>query len=186
MMDLQRLHNSANRGHSRRVSAISGLIAERAGYPKAESQIIAQAAQFHDCGKSEIPAHVLYKPSILTPGEYGIIKAHTTIGYNLLNEAARILTAAAFVAGHHHERMDGTGYHRFSGHEIHPYARLVACADVFDALYSRRAYKEPWDMAKIQAFFMEQSGKQFDPVMVYALSCVMDDVLTLYKNHDCR
>ena len=181
-MDLQRLHNSANRGHSRRVSAISGLIAERVGYPQAESRIIAQAALFHDCGKSEIPAQVLYKPSVLTPGEYRMIKTHTTIGYRLLNDAARILTAAAFVAGHHHERMDGTGYHNLSSHEIHPYARLVACADVFDALYSRRAYKKPWDMAKIRAFFTEQSGKQFDPTIVHVLFNVMDDILNQYES----
>ena len=182
MMDLQRLHNSANRGHSRRVSAISGLIAERAGYPQAESRIIAQAALFHDCGKSEIPAHVLYKPSVLTPGEYGVIKTHTTIGYRLLSEAARILTAAAFVAGHHHEHMNGAGYHNLSGDEIHPYARLVACADVFDALYSRRAYKKPWDMTKIRAFFAEQSGKQFDPIMAALLFNGIDDVLSIYKD----
>ena len=98
-----------------------------------------------------------------------------------MNEAARILTAAAFVAGHHHERMDGTGYHKLSGHEIHPYARLVACADVFDALYSRRVYKESWNIAKIRAFFTEQSGKQFDPIMAALLFNGIDDVLSIYQ-----
>jgi putative nucleotidyltransferase with HDIG domain len=180
-MDLQTLSNSAGRGHSRRVSAISGLLADRAGYSQAESQVIAQAALLHDCGKAYIPADILYKPSALTPGEYGIIKTHTDIGCELLNEAAQLLATAAIVAKQHHEYINGSGYHHMLGGEIHPYAKLIACADVFDALYSRRPYKEPWDISKIQAFFTEQSGKHFDPAMVHALFSVIDKVLALYQ-----
>jgi putative two-component system response regulator len=180
-MDLQKLKHGSERGHSRRVSAISGLIAERAGYLQAESQIIAQAALFHDCGKSELPTAILHKPSALTPAEYDVIKTHTTIGHKTLSEAAAVLSAASSMAAQHHERMDGTGYHNLSGDEIHPYARIAACADVFDALYSRRDYKEPWDVAKIREYFTGQSGKQFDPAIVTVLLSILDDVLAIYN-----
>ena len=91
------------------------------------------------------------------------------------------MSAATIVASQHHEQVDGTGYHHLSGENIHPYARLVACADVMDALYSRRSYKEPWDIAKIREYFTAHSGKQFDPEMVRILFSVLADVLALYK-----
>ena len=173
-MNFLKLTNSADTEHSRKVSQISGLMAEKAGYSQDESQSISQAALYHDVGKSSIPAYILNKPAALTPDEYDIIKTHTAIG-------AEILTVAAILAEQHHERIDGNGYHRLSSGKIHPYAKLVACADVFDALYSHRAYKKPWDMAKIREYFNAQAGTQFNPAMVQVLFSIIEDVLNLYK-----
>ena len=181
-MDLPELINNANYEHSRKVSAISGLMAEKAGLPQSGSRDIAQAALYHDVGKSAVPPDIINKPASLTPAEYEIIKTHTTAGVRQINDVVRLLTIAGILAGQHHEHVDGRGYHHLSGDKIHPYAKLVACADVFDALYSQRPYKERWDLAKIRRYFITQSGNQFDPVMVDVLFSILDDVLALYKN----
>lgn len=180
-MDLLSLINNANYEHSRRVSEISGLLAERAGYSQAESRVIAQAALFHDVGKSAIPPSILNKPASLTPGEYELVKTHAALGCKQITEVIHILTAAALIAQQHHEHENGGGYYHLSGSDIHPYSKLVACADVFDALYNRRPYKEPWDMDKIRAYFTAQTGKQFDGEMVALLFGMIDDVLKLYE-----
>ena len=180
-MVLQKLMDSTQDGHSRRVSLISGLLAEKAGYPKAEIEIITQAALLHDVGKIAIPGYILNKPSGLTPDEYEIIKSHTTTGYKQLNEAARILALAAVAARQHHEHTDGYGYpDGINGSEIHPYSKLIAVADVFDALYSRRAYKEPWEIERIRAYFTEQAGKQFDRELAMLLLSIIADVQAVY------
>jgi len=179
-MDLQSLIKNANFDHSRKVSQISGMMARKAGYSEAESRIIEQAGLYHDVGKSALPIEILNKPGALTPSEYEIIKTHTILGCKQITEAVQILSVAALVAQQHHEKADSTGYYHLSCKETHPYARLVSCADVMDALYSRRAYKNSWDIAKIREYFTAQSGKQFDPEMVNVLFSIMDDVLKLY------
>lgn len=180
-MDLFSLTSNADCDHSRKVSQISRLMAHKAGYSKNEIEIISQAAWFHDVGKSDIPECILNKPSKLTPDEYEIVQTHTTNGYRQINEAARILSLAAVVAREHHEHVNGDGYFNLTGREMHPYSKLVACADVFDALRSRRVYKDPWSIDKIRDLFAEQSGKHFDTAMVSVLFSIMDDVLTLYQ-----
>lgn len=179
-MELLNLIKSANTDHSRRVSQISGLMAQRAGFSQDESRIIAEAALFHDVGKAAIPQSILNKSCELTPDEFEIIKTHTTAGAARLREAAGMLSLAAVLAEQHHERIDGTGYHSLSAGEIHTHAKLVACADVFDALYSRRPYKEPWEMEKILRYFNGQAN-QFDPAMVKTLLNAIVDILALYQ-----
>ena len=184
-MDLQALINNTNYDHSRKVSQISGLMARKAGYSENESRIIEQAALFHDVGKSEIPKYILRKPASLTPEEYETIKTHVTAGYKQLNEAAQILGVASKVASDHHEHVDGYGYpHGITSNEMHDYAKLVACADVMDALYNRRAYKEPWSVSKIKEYFTARYGKQFDPEMVKVLFSIMDDILQIYNEQE--
>ena len=181
-MDLAKLINSTKYEHSRKVSLISGLMAEKAGYSQSEVQIISQAALYHDIGKSGIPKIILNKTSVLTPEEFDIVKTHTVIGCNQITHAIQVLTAAAIVAQQHHEHVNSdAGYHRLSGDAIHPYAKLVAVADVYDALRARRSYKEPWDAARIAEYFAAQSGKQFDRDMVNLLFRVLGDVQALYS-----
>lgn len=179
-MNLLKLIRNADTEHSRRVSQITGLMARRAGYSQAESRMIEQAALFHDAGKAAIPQSILNKPSSLTPAEISLVKTHTSAGAFQLSDAVRILSLATILAEQHHEHIDGNGYHHLSGDEIHPYAKLVACADVFDALYSRRAYKEPWSVESIKDYFAAKSGKQFDSKMTLLLLSIIDDILTLY------
>jgi HD-GYP domain-containing protein (c-di-GMP phosphodiesterase class II) len=179
---LHLIDNAASDTHSRNVALISEMMARKAGYSDAESRIIAQAALFHDAGKIEIPGHILNKPSALTPDEYDIVKTHTTAGYKRLNKAAQILALASVASLQHHEHADGHGYpDSIAGSETHPYSKLIACADVADALFSHRTYKNPWNINIIRAYFTEQSGKQFDPAMVRVLFSIMDKVQALYQ-----
>ena len=179
-MFIQKLIDNTSDGHSRRVSQISALLAKAAGYTQAESVLIAQAALLHDVGKVDIPDRILHKPSSLTPDEYDIMKSHTILGCKKIEEAIRILEAATVICREHHERWDGSGYYRLSGENIHPYARLVAVADVFDALYSKRTYKESWDISRICSYFSKQAGKQFEYELALILLSIIADVRAIY------
>lgn len=181
-VDLFSLVDSTNFEHSQTVSQISRLMASKAGFSDSESQVIAQAALCHDVGKSAIPADILNKPSSLTPAEYETIKTHTTAGYEQITKAIQTLTTAAIVALQHHEHIDGGGYWHLRGEDIHPYAKLVAVADVFDALYSRRSYKEPWGVDRVKGYIAQQAGRQFDKDAVGLLFSILSDVLLLYEN----
>jgi HD-GYP domain-containing protein (c-di-GMP phosphodiesterase class II) len=150
-MNLRQLVENTEFEHSKNVARISELLALRAGYAESEAAVIAQAALCHDVGKTGIPAYILNKPSSLTREEFEIVKTHTDIGHEQIMTVAEVLSAAARTAREHHERPDGNGYLRLSEREIHPYAKLVAIADVFDALYSKRAYKEAWGLSDISA-----------------------------------
>ncbi len=181
-VSLQRLMDGAKYNHSRQVSIISELLAKKAGLSPFERRVVSQAALLHDVGKEEIPRRILNKPAALTPEEFEIVKTHTAIGFERIAEAAQILTVAAVIAREHHEHENGHGYYHMTGTDIHPYAKLVAVADVFDALYSRRAYKDPWSVEKIRAYFTEQAGKQFDTDTVVLLFGILDEILPLYEN----
>jgi len=163
------------------VSQISRLLAEHAGYPPREVETIEQAALLHDVGKCGVPAEILTKPGALSSREYEIIKTHTQIGCGQITEMFRILSAAAIVAIQHHERLDGSGYIGLTGQDIDPYARLVAVADVFDALSSRRSYKEPWSQDSVCAHLKEQSSSRFDPEIVAVLLAHVNEIMTLYR-----
>lgn len=159
-MDMTRLVQSTQFEHSRQVARISTLLARLAGYSSAETEVIGQAALFHDIGKTAIPAAILNKPGALTPEEYAVIKTHTAIGQ---------------------ERLDGSGYLRMEDKDIHPYAKLIAVADVFDALVSRRSYKEPWSIDRTGAYLQDLAGIQFECRIVALLLSNMDQVLALYS-----
>ena len=183
-MNLNSLVESTCFTHSRQVSKISELLAERAGYTSDEAAIIGQAALYHDIGKTEIPVHILNKPGALTSEEFEVVKTHTTLGFNKINETIDILSIAADICRDHHERPDGAGYGGVSEGDIHPYTKLITVADVFDALYSKRAYKEAWDIDRIRTFFREQAGAQFDAVIVTLLLSILDKILSLYQEEN--
>jgi len=115
-----------------------------------------------------IPPEILNKPGKLTDEEFEVMKSHTTNAYNLLkNSQRRLFKAGALIAQQHHEKWDGTGYpEKLQGDDIHIYGRVVALADVFDALTHERCYKEAWSPEKALEYIQFQSGKHFDPELV--------------------
>ncbi len=154
--------------HIHRVAEYSRLLALKAGFEEKEANLIANASPMHDLGKVAIPDNVLLKPGKLDTGEWEIMRSHSTIGYTILSGSQRpLLNAAAVIAKEHHEKYDGSGYpDKIVGEDIHIYARIVAIADVFDALGADRVYKKAWELDKILELFKEEKGKHFDAKLV--------------------
>ena len=169
-----RLHEAAN--HVARVAEISYHLAKLWGMADEEAELMRLASPMHDLGKIGIPDNILLKPGLLTEEEMSIMRTHSAIGHRLLCKSERpILQTAAIIALQHHERWDGSGYpDRRSGEDIHIYGRITAVADVFDALLSRRCYKEPWDLHKVIELLKSERGKQFDPNLVDLLLSNID------------
>ena len=167
--------------HVQRVSKYAKILAEKYGLSKKDVMLVTMASPIHDIGKIAIPDRILLKPGKLTPSEFEIVKSHTTIGYELLKNSNRdLLKSAAIIAHQHHEKYDGTGYPQgLKGEEIHIFGRIVAVADVFDALGSPRVYKKPWVLNDILAYFKEERGKQFDPKLVDILFENLDEFLEI-------
>ena len=161
-----RLHEAAN--HVARVAEISYHLAKLWGMGDEEAELMRLASPMHDLGKIGIPDNILLKPGLLTEEEMTIMRTHSAIGHRLLCKSERpILQTASIIALQHHERWDGLGYpDRRLGENIHIYGRITAVADVFDALLSRRCYKEPWDLQEVIELFKSERGKQFDPNLV--------------------
>ncbi len=166
VIEEQRSRETSN--HTRRVSLYGQLIARKAGLSEREIDLIAAAAPLHDVGKIGIPDSILLKPDRLTDQEYEVMKNHTRIGYTMLSHSERdILKAGAIIALQHHEKWDGSGYPQgLKGEEIHIYGRIIALADVFDALTYRRVYKEAWEPLRVVEWITEQRGRHFDPRLV--------------------
>jgi len=164
--------------HIIRVAYYSKLIAMKLGVPEEDADILKMASTLHDIGKISIPDRVLLKPGKLTQEEFEIMKTHTVIGYDILSNSNKpILKIASKIAHEHHEKYDGTGYPRgISGDEIGVYSKIVALADVFDALGTERVYKKKWEWNKIIDYIKEQSGKQFDPRIVDIFLTNLDEI----------
>jgi response regulator RpfG family c-di-GMP phosphodiesterase len=169
--------------HVRRMSQICQLLAQEAGMPADETSVLMHAAPMHDIGKIATPDAVLLKPGKLTPEEWEIMKQHPTVGASILNGSQRpILKAAAVIAHQHHEKYDGSGYPQgLKGEDIHPYARIVAVADVFDALSHKRCYKEAWPVAKVTEYLREAAGHHLDPKYVDLLIKNMDKAVEVNR-----
>lgn len=151
------------RGHSKRVSEYAGLIAEKMGLSDEDVSKIKYAATLHDIGKIGVPDTVLNKPSRLTDAEYRIIKTHSTIGADILQNI-EMISYTADIARHHHERYDGKGYpDGLIGEECSIGARIVAVADSFDAMNSKRIYRNPLAREIIINEIVKNKGLQFDP-----------------------
>jgi putative two-component system response regulator len=163
------------------VSQLSALLAGYLGYSCAETSIIGQAALYHDIGKNDLPKEILNKPGALTAQEFELVKTHTLLGSTRILELMRVLEAAYVIAGCHHEKVDGSGYKGLPAKEIPPYAKLVSVVDVLDALASKRAYKNAWNMDDVFSYLKEQAGIQFDPAIVSILLSHRDEVNALYR-----
>ncbi len=171
--------------HVRRVAEYCRRLAELAGLSEEDTQLVWMIAPMHDLGKIGIPDAILGKPGPLSEPEFELIKSHTTIGHSILKATnCRVLNVAATVALEHHEHWDGTGYPRgVAGDEIHLFGRIVALADVFDALGCERVYKAPWPEEKILAYLKAERGRQFDPSLVDLFLANVTDFTSIRKNH---
>jgi response regulator RpfG family c-di-GMP phosphodiesterase len=154
--------------HILRVSKYSLLLSRALGQSKAIQDLLYYASPLHDIGKIGIPDHVLLKQGNLTVKEFDIIKTHTTLGYEILqNLSSKYLKAGAVIALSHHEKFDGSGYPKgLEGADIPIFGRIVSLADVFDALTSKRPYKDPWPIEDILDYINAEKGKHFDPNLV--------------------
>lgn len=157
-----------NGHHVKRVGHISAFLAKKLGFNLHDAEIMHLAASMHDVGKLAIDDKILNKPGKLTYEEFEQIKNHCVFGYELLKNSQReLLKEAAIIAYEHHENYDGSGYPRgLKGEEIHLTSRIVALVDVFDALATKRVYKEQWPQEDIIQYIKEQCGIKFDPAIV--------------------
>ena len=170
--------------HIMRIGRYSALITEKLGVPDIKAKDMLYAAPMHDIGKIGIPDHILLKPGKLTDGEFDIAKTHTTIGAKILsNSSAKIIMLAEQIALSHHERWDGQGYpNGLSGKDIPLAGRIVAVADVFDALRSKRPYKEIFPVEVALDIMKKERGKHFDPDVLDIFLTNMDNVLKIRDN----
>jgi putative two-component system response regulator len=156
-------------------------LATAAGWNSHDSRNLEMAATMHDLGKLAIPDSILLKPGKLNADEWQIMRTHTTTGYDILCKgSAEIVRLAATIALHHHERWDGSGYPQgLAGEAIPVAARIVAVADVFDALSMARPYKEPWPTDRVVATLIENAGTQFDPHMIEHFIRILPRILEI-------
>ncbi|MGH8501235.1 MAG: HD domain-containing phosphohydrolase [Gammaproteobacteria bacterium] len=164
--------------HVMRMAKLARLIAEQMGLSAVECDEIELAAPMHDIGKIGIPDQVLLKPGELTPAEWEVMKMHTTIGHEILkNSASRYIQQGAVIALSHHEHYDGGGYpHGLRGDAIPLVSRIVTVADVYDALISKRSYKQAWSREDAIRYVTEQAGHHFDPRCVAAFIAQLAEI----------
>lgn len=181
MGEIGESRNKETGNHVRRVAEYTKLLARLAGLDEKESETVAMASPMHDIGKVAIPDAVLLKPGKLDDEEWTIMRSHSSIGASVLSGSERpLLKAAAIIAEQHHEKYDGTGYpHGLKGENIHIYGRIVAIADVFDALGSDRPYKKGWELEKILELFRNEKEKHFDPKLIDLFFENLDDFLAI-------
>jgi putative two-component system response regulator len=193
--------------HVTRVGRYSALVAEQLGFPQPAVELIEQAAQLHDVGKIGIPDSILHKPGKLDPHEFEIIRDHCGIGRRIINplsheESIRlkthtsvglqimgstnspVLRLAAVIAASHHEKWDGSGYPKgLAGNAIPIEGRIVAVADVFDALSSARPYKDAFPIEKCLNILIEGRGKHFDPRVLDAFFRRKNEVIRIREEY---
>jgi two-component system, response regulator RpfG len=171
--------------HLQRMSLYSRAIAEKIGLDEEEAEVIELASPLHDIGKIGIPDSILLKKSALDDLELKLMRKHPIIGYEILQGSpSKFLQKGSEIALAHHERYDGTGYpYALRGNDIPLSARIVAVADVFDALTSIRPYKEAWSIEKALEYLRDESGKHFDPELVKAMLSMRDVLAKIQREH---
>ncbi len=185
--NLKREQRSPEKGeltaHLRRVAAYAYLLALKCGLDEQEAKLLKQVCPMHDIGKWMIPSHILQKPAALDKDEWAIMKTHASAGYEILKDSKLgVLQLGAMVAMQHQEKFDGSGYPLgLRGGEIHLYSRITTVVDVFDALGSARAYKDPWPVDAIVEYFRRNRGTHFDPALVDLLLGNLDEFLAIRK-----
>jgi putative two-component system response regulator len=169
--------------HVVRMSHIARLIAQQSGLGPEAIQLVFQAAAMHDVGKIGIPDHILLKPGPLTDEERQVVRRHPQIGADIIGKHDNeLLATARTIALTHHERWDGSGYPQgLQGEQIPLFGRIVAIADVFDALMSRRPYKAALPAAQSLAIMAEERGRHFDPTLLDAFFAQQFEVLRIME-----
>lgn len=171
--------DSETGAHIQRIAEYTHVIARRLGwYEDSKALIVSQASTMHDLGKIGIPDYILMKPGLLTAEEFELMKRHTILGWRLLRGSSTfLLQSAATIARSHHEKWDGTGYpDGLTGEEIPREARIVAVADVFDALRAQRCYKPEFPLDQCFEMVRERIGTHFDPEVVEAFLECRDEI----------
>ncbi len=170
--------------HVKRVSEYSRVLAKGYGLGSEAVEEIRIASMLHDIGKLLIPVEILEKPGKLTNEEFDIIKKHTKYGSDLLEKTkGSVLEKAKLIANEHHEKWDGTGYNKKRGTEISIVARIVAVADVYDALVSKRSYKDSWSEKDAALEIYRSSGTHFDPSVVKVFKMQYDQILEIKNKY---
>lgn len=174
--------------HILRMALYSKEVAKAYGLSDEFSNLLQNASPMHDVGKIGIRDSILLKPGKLTPEEFEIMKEHTTIGYNILNHSSsgsQLIKLAAEIALSHHEKWDGSGYpSQLSGENIPISGRIVAVADVFDALTTTRPYKKAWPLQDALDLIYSNSGSHFDPQVVEAFQKALPAILNIQKQYN--
>ncbi len=171
--------------HIIRMSRYSQLLALAAGMGEKEAEVLLNASPMHDIGKIGIPDNVLLKPGKLDLEEWKIMQTHVDIGVEILSGSnSALMDMAAEVAQNHHEKWDGSGYPcALTGENIPLTGRVVAVADVFDALTTERPYKKAWPIEEAIEFLKDQSGKHFDPRLVELFLEILPDILAVREQY---
>jgi putative two-component system response regulator len=168
--------------HIKRIAESSALIAKyHPSLNEDDVELIYHASPMHDIGKMTVPTEILHKPGRYTEEEFALMKYHTTNAYELLSRSERkLIKAAAIIAHEHHEKWDGSGYPRgLIGSEIHIYGRIVALADVFDALTHKRLYKDAWEINDAVKYIIDHRETQFDPQLVDIFQEHLDEFIAI-------
>ena len=171
--------------HVIRMSHYTRLLAQAYGGNDAWVELIFNAAPMHDIGKIVIPDKILRKPGKLDAEEWEIMKTHTLMGAEIIGDhPSPLLQLSSTIAVTHHEKWDGTGYpHGLAEEDIALEGRIVAIADVFDALTSHRPYKKEWPVEEALDLIDRESGRHFDPSLVHLLHEVLPEVLEIKKQN---
>ncbi|HYO94529.1 MAG TPA: two-component system response regulator [Polyangiaceae bacterium] len=167
--------------HVLRMSHLSRKLALEVGLSEARAELILQSSPMHDIGKIGVPDSILLKPGKLDAAEWELMKRHTTVGAEIIGDhPSELMVMARMVALRHHERWDGSGYPGgLSGLDIPEVARIVALADVFDALLSVRPYKPAWSVQTTLEHIRAESGRHFEPRLVEALLRILPTCLAI-------
>jgi putative two-component system response regulator len=170
--------------HVVRVAEYSKLLAELYGLDYKTIEYIYKAAPLHDAGKVAVPDYILNKPSALNDEEFEIMKTHAIKGYEIFKHSTRpVLKMAAIISKEHHEKWNGSGYPEgLKGEEINIAGRIVALADIFDALTHKRVYKEAWSFEKAKEFIKENSSIMFEPKLVELFLENFDKFAEIHKS----
>ncbi|MBF0139639.1 MAG: response regulator [Magnetococcales bacterium] len=175
--------------HIWRMAAYSSALASACGWNIEACQQLELAAPMHDIGKLGIPDIILRKPAKLNAAEWNVMKTHTSIGHDILSlSMSPLLQMAATIALSHHEKWDGGGYPQgLVGAAIPEMARIIAVADVFDALSMERPYKEAWPLDRVMETLASSAGTHLDPRMIECFTNILPDILEIQKrwvDHD--
>ncbi|WP_088968354.1 HD domain-containing phosphohydrolase [Vogesella sp. LIG4] len=185
IMRLSRMAESRDQAtgrHLERMAQYSCIIAAQLGLDEHVQELLLLAAPMHDIGKVAIPDHVLLKPGRLSVEEFDTMQSHAVRGAEFLRgSSSPLLEMAYHIAMTHHEKFDGSGYpNGLAGEAIPLVGRIVAVADVFDALTSARPYKPAWPLEDALAYLQEQRGRHFDPQVVDAFFAAREEIMAVY------
>lgn len=186
--ELGHFHDEDTGEHIWRMAAYARCLALACGWDEDQASTLELAAPMHDTGKIAIPDRVLRKPGKLDRDEWDIMKTHARIGHDVLSRSdAPVFRMAADVALRHHEKWDGSGYpDGLRGTDIPESARIVAVADVFDALSTRRPYKQPWPLDQVLDYLREARGQHFDPRLVDLFLQILPRILEIQSRWSDR